>query len=406
MNPYVLYLMIVGMRRLSYSTVYTLFAVYLIRVVGTNPLELVIPGAIYESAIFLFEIPTGVVADVYSRRLSVIIGFFLMGAGFIVAGTLPALIVIVVGMAILGVGSTFVSGALSAWLVDEVGQERASQAFLRAAQVSVIASFIGILLSILLGSVNLQFSIMVGGILLILMAIAMTIVMPETGFTRRPASERESWHDFFATLHKGAQSIRTSRIVLWVLVVTFMFAGFGETFGKLWQAHILDNFSLPTLGNFEDIVWFGIISGLSIPVTLIATEFARKRLDLSDNIGLVRALMLLFLALTVSALVFALSDIFILMLVGIWMTRMMMTMIAPLMETWLNQHVPSDIRATVLSMVGQVQSLGEIAVGGPVAGGLATIFSIRITIAVVALSLLPLTSIFLRTLRTVANQPD
>lgn len=34
----------------------------------------------------MFEIPTGVVADVYSRRLSTIIGYALMGLGFLVEG--------------------------------------------------------------------------------------------------------------------------------------------------------------------------------------------------------------------------------------------------------------------------------------------------------------------------------
>jgi DHA3 family tetracycline resistance protein-like MFS transporter len=39
----------------------------------------------------------------------------------------------------------------------------------------------------------------------------------------------------------------------------------------------------------------------------------------------------------------------------------------PLTSTWLNQHLPSRVRATVLSMVGQADALGQIA-GGPVVG--------------------------------------
>lgn len=46
-------------------------------VVGLNPLQLVLVGVVLESMTVLFEIPTGVVADLYSRRLSVILGFFL-----------------------------------------------------------------------------------------------------------------------------------------------------------------------------------------------------------------------------------------------------------------------------------------------------------------------------------------
>ena len=38
------------------------------------PLQLVLVGTTLELACFLFEIPTGIVADLYSRRLSVVIG--------------------------------------------------------------------------------------------------------------------------------------------------------------------------------------------------------------------------------------------------------------------------------------------------------------------------------------------
>ncbi len=399
MDAYRLYLLIIATRRLGYAIGYTLFAIYLIRVVGTNPLELVLPGVAYEAAIFLFEIPTGVVADVYSRRLSVIIGYFLLGAGFIVAGLLPTLAIAVIGLSIMGLGSTFVSGALSAWIVDEVGQERAAQAFLRSAQIGMVATVGGIIVSMILGSINLQLTVIGGGVPLLVMAIVMLFIMPETGFQPVPAAQRQSWRDLFATLGTGFKSVRANRIVLWILVITFIVAGFGETFGKLWQAHILENFTLPSLGDFDDIIWFGIISGVFMPVTLLATEFVRRRVNLSDNNAVVRALMGLIIGMIASTLLFALSEVFILMLLGIWITRMLMTMITPLMDTWLNQHVQSNMRATVLSMVGQVNSLGEIIIGGPIAGVVATLLSVRITLALVALSLLPLTPIFRRTIQ-------
>ena len=216
-------MVILGIRRLSYSTGYTLFAIYLIRVIGTSPFDLVLPGVAYELTIFLFEIPTGIVADIYSRRLSVIIGYFLMGTGFIIAGSLQSLIIAVIGLIIMGFGSTFVSGALSAWMVDEIGQERASQAFLRGSQIRMIASFLGIILSMILGSINLQLAIMGAGVPMIILAIVLIFIMPETGFQPVPASERESWRDLFKTFGEGLKSIRTSQTMLWILVVTLIF---------------------------------------------------------------------------------------------------------------------------------------------------------------------------------------
>ena len=62
---------------------------YQVSVVGLNPLQLVLVGTVLEVSYFLLEMPTGVVADVYSRRLSILIGFILTGLGFILAGAIP-----------------------------------------------------------------------------------------------------------------------------------------------------------------------------------------------------------------------------------------------------------------------------------------------------------------------------
>ena len=75
------------MRRLPATTVYyglelllrvptwVVMAVYLVRELHLSPLQLVLMGTAMEAAVFLFEVPTGVVADTYSRRLSLIAGF-------------------------------------------------------------------------------------------------------------------------------------------------------------------------------------------------------------------------------------------------------------------------------------------------------------------------------------------
>ena len=66
--------------RASFFALYsTLSAVYRIREAGLDPLELVLVGTVLELSVFLLEIPTGVVADVYSRRLSIGIGYALIG---------------------------------------------------------------------------------------------------------------------------------------------------------------------------------------------------------------------------------------------------------------------------------------------------------------------------------------
>ena len=106
---------------LGAQAAFTIWAVYLVQDVGVNPLQLVLLGTVSEIAIFLFEVPTGVVADTYSRRLSIIIGMILAGLSMVIFGLVAVYWVIVLAVILRGIGGTFMSGAWEAWITDEHG---------------------------------------------------------------------------------------------------------------------------------------------------------------------------------------------------------------------------------------------------------------------------------------------
>ena len=113
-------------------------------------------GTTLEVAAFLFEIPTGVVADVFSRRLSIIIGYFLIGLGFLVEAY-PTFATVMLAQGIWGIGYTFTSGATDAWLIDEIGLEASTKVLVQGERISQFAGFAAIWVSILLGMVQLNF---------------------------------------------------------------------------------------------------------------------------------------------------------------------------------------------------------------------------------------------------------
>ena len=108
-----------------------------------SPLQLVLVGTLMEVSIFVFEVPTGVVADVYSRRLSIVIGTAVMGVAVILFGAFSDVWPILAANALWGFGYTFTSGAFDAWLADEIGQERLAGVYLRGAQVGRVAALAG-----------------------------------------------------------------------------------------------------------------------------------------------------------------------------------------------------------------------------------------------------------------------
>jgi len=135
-----------------FSMIFTASMVYQVTRVGLTPLQLVLVGTTLELSVFLFEVPTGVIADIYSRRLSIIIGYFVMGLGFLVEGSFPLFAAILLAQVLWGVGYTFTSGATQAWISDEIGEQNAGRAFLRGNQLGQISGLLGILTGTLLGS--------------------------------------------------------------------------------------------------------------------------------------------------------------------------------------------------------------------------------------------------------------
>src|SRR5512145_2105847 len=105
-NPIAVYITLSGVLAFASSLVLTTLAVYFVTVVSMNPLQLVLAGTVFECAILLCEIPTGVIADTWSRRLSIVVGVFIMGAALLLEGAVPLLAAVLLAEAIGGVGET------------------------------------------------------------------------------------------------------------------------------------------------------------------------------------------------------------------------------------------------------------------------------------------------------------
>jgi DHA3 family tetracycline resistance protein-like MFS transporter len=112
-----------GVESFAFMLGWSLAPVFFVTELHMSPLELVLTGTALEIAYFLFEVPTAIVADTYSRRLSIVIGAFVMGLTFVATGLAPGVAIVLLAAAVMGFGWTFKSGAEDAWLADEVGVE-------------------------------------------------------------------------------------------------------------------------------------------------------------------------------------------------------------------------------------------------------------------------------------------
>jgi len=78
--------------------------------------------------------------------------------------------------------------------------------------------------------------------------------------------------------------------------------------------------------------------------------------------------------------------------------RMFRNINNPLQTAWINQHVDSGVRATVISISSQSDAVGQIA-GGPVVGYVGVLASVRAALVVGGCILTPALVLYARTLR-------
>ncbi|MBR9677554.1 MFS transporter [Candidatus Woesearchaeota archaeon] len=74
--------------------------------------------AVYPLFALIFEVPTGAIADIYGRKLSVLLSFVLASTGFMLMYFFTNFYAILAIQAFLGFAGTFWSGAKEAWVVD------------------------------------------------------------------------------------------------------------------------------------------------------------------------------------------------------------------------------------------------------------------------------------------------
>jgi len=373
---------------ICWTCMVTVNMVFMVEVAGLDPLQMVLVGTVLEGSVFLFEIPTGVVADAVSRKLSVIIGHVMIGVGFLVLALFPSFAFILLSQVIWGIGWTFISGAYAAWLSEEIGVERANEAFLRGSQISHAAAFFGIGGAIALAHISLQLPILVGAVGVIGLAVAMCFLMRESGYEPTADGERETWQVMRRTFRSGVTEIRSRPVLVVMLGITAVFGMFSEGIDRLFTPYLIESFEFPKLADLDSVTWWGIIAAVSSLVGLAATTVARRRVDLDDQAKLTWILGLLLIAISLLVLLIANLSGFMLVLGCYWLVGGLRSAYGPLVTAWLNRLLPAQSKATLFSMYGQSDAVGQT-VGGPVIGALAKYVSIAFALGTSAVILLP-----------------
>jgi MFS transporter, DHA3 family, tetracycline resistance protein len=395
-----------GVEAFAFGLGWTVAPVFFIRELDFSPLELVLAGTALEVAYFLFEIPTGVVADTYGRRISAILGLLGLGIGFVVTGFAGGVGVVLAAAAFMGFTWTFKSGAEDAWITDEVGPDQVGRSFQLGAQAARIGALLGIGAAVGLALVDLRLPIVAGGVVLVAFAAVLALVMPETNFRSARREDLSALASMAGTAREGGGLIRRQPIMVLIVGISFCLGVSDEGFDRLWEAQFLVEVGVPGFAGLDQVVWFGVLAAGATLLSLLVAQPLVRRFAAMGPARMARSLFVFDALRIVGLLAFALAGSFAVALAAFWGARLARSLAAPVHSTWLNANVAdSRVRATVLSMTNVFESAGEWG-GGPALGGIGNVFGIRAAIAGSAAALVPALALYGRAIRYHGRVPE
>ncbi|MDG2028938.1 MAG: MFS transporter [Acidimicrobiales bacterium] len=314
------------------------------------------------------EVPTGVIADVISRRFSIILAFLMMGSAMALAGVFEAFWLLALSQIAWGIGWTMQSGANVAWLTDELRDpERVEKLVLTRSRVEVAANAAGVPIALILNLLLTRSgAIAVASMSLFVWGLVLMVVMPERGFTRH---EGAAFAEFKRVLSLGGRlTLRTPS--LRIIAISTLLGGFAsEVIDRLDVARL---FEVGIPDDMDEVVLVSLLMLAKAVAAIAVLRLVERRIV---SYGAARWMTLFYLGAAAAVAVAAGSGRLGLVLVAFVVQEGLRYGIDPLETLIANRHDESDARATVLSFMSQAHAAGEI-IGGVTLGILATATSV------------------------------
>jgi MFS family permease len=358
------YLVLMLLQTLAASLIWGINTLFLLDA-GLSNTEAFVANAFFTAGMVVFEVPTGVVADTRGRRMSYLLGTVTLAAStllYLLMWRLSAPIwAWAIASVLLGLGFTFFSGAVEAWLVDALtftGYQRdggkLETVFARGEIVEGAAMLGGTVAGGLIAqATNLGVPYMLrAGVLLITFVCAL-ILMHDTGFTpnrgKRLGDEvRDVW--------RGAMTHGLgNRPVRWMMLSAPFIGGVSMFAFYAMQPYLLELYGDSRAYAIAGVA-AAVVAGAQIAGGLVVPHLRRL---------FTRRTSVLLWSTAIGAAVLAVIGLLplfwpVVALISLW--GLMYAASTPVRQAYLNDLIPSNARATVLSLDSMLGSTGAVAV--------------------------------------------
>jgi MFS family permease len=353
------YLLLLLGNTLAASLIWGINTIFLLDA-GLSNLEAFAANAFFTGGMVLFEVPTGIVADTVGRRMSYLLGTVTLSASTLLYVLLwqveaPFWQWAVVSL-LIGLGFTFFSGAVEAWLVDALtatGFTGEMETVFGRGQVVTGAGMLGgsVAGGFIAQQVSLGAPFVLRGLILIAMFVAAFMLMHDVGFTPekggRPLAEMRKIAS--ASIEYGWRV----PAVKWLMVEALFTGGVSIYVFYALQPYLLELYGDPHAYQVAGLV-AAIVAGAQILGGVAAPRI--RRLFRRRTSALIATASLSVLTLALVGIIESFWPV--IGLIVVWGLLFAATM--PIRQTYINGMIPSRQRATILSFDSMMASTGGV----------------------------------------------
>jgi len=356
-----IYLYLVLGNTLAASFIWGINTIFLLDA-GLSNFQAFAANAFFTLGQVIFEVPTGVVADTWGRRTS-----YLLGAVTLALSTLLYLFMWKIhgpfwgwaaSSVLLGLGFTFFSGALEAWLVDALHATNFEGSLEKVFSKGQIAAGVAMLVGSLSGGFIAQMTNL--GVPYILRAIVLALnfavaffLMRDLGFTPKKAEKVTT--EVKKILKNSIDNGFKKPSVRWIMLAAPFTTGV-----SFYVFYALQPFLLQLYGDTKAYWIAGLVAALTacaqiaggLTAAYIGKLFAKRTTALLTGVLLTGIVLIL--------VYFSHNFFVVISLIFIW--GLAFAALSPIRQTYLNGLIPSEQRATVLSFDSLMGSSGGIVV--------------------------------------------
>ncbi|MBU2229572.1 MFS transporter [Patescibacteria group bacterium] len=322
--------------------------------------------------VFIFEVPTGAVADIFGRKFSYVLSNLILGLGFAFYGFCQDFWGFILAEIIIAIGMTLTSGALKAWFVDSLKfygyQGKFHTFFSKQERILHGAGILGVLGGGYLGRLDLAYNWFVSGAGFFIIAYLAFRLMKEEYFRPNGNGWKDSINGFSKITVNSFRYGMGNRSFLLLTII-----GLGISIALMgpnmqWQPLFQKFFTDPAVFG-----WMFVAISLSV---MLGNSLVPKLVKNRGNRSWVFVVSLLAIGIGIAVAPWA-QGLFVATAFFLF-HEMGRGILRPNMEAQLNEVIPSSSRATMLSIYSMIGS-GGAALGLLASGFLAKNFSIPLT---------------------------